>query len=415
MPPTDPAAPWLSRYLRPLPLRSRGAFHLVSAERESDGERCVVVVPGPGSDASLIGAAFAEIARVHALLDDPRIPAVTARGEAEGAPFLELDCDAVIDASEGLRRLADGGRKVPYEAADGFIASLRGALQAAHAARDPRSGAPVCLGRLSLSNVLFSPDGRHHLLGFGRNFPIEKESGALDGLVTIFQAPELWTGSPPSPMGDFAALLLFMRSLMPFVEMKEPLAHLFRGEIGPADLPLIELFQWFDRHVLSQAPPLRPTMAEAIAVSDQIRAALGVTPDPRGFAALVASVIERQERASGAEGDAPRAEPPVLEVDREITWFVGPDGEKRRLGRAPRRILSALIEQHRAEPGAPLSLWTLLEAGWPGEQPVVEAGANRVYVTLARMRSQGLRAVIDRFDDGYRLSPRTVLRLSPQG
>ena len=59
-------------------------------------------------------------------------------------------------------------------------------------------------------------------------------------------------------------------------------------------------------------PPLRPTMAEAIAVSDQIRAALGVTPDPRGFAALVASVIERQERASGAEGDAPRAEPPVL-------------------------------------------------------------------------------------------------------
>ena len=46
----------------------------------------------------------------------------------------------------------------------------------------------------------------------------------------------------------------------------------------------------------------------------------------------------------------------------------------------------------------------------PGERPLAEAGANRVYVALTRLRTMGLRDVIERFEDGYRLSPRAVLR-----
>ncbi len=87
-------------------------------------------------------------------------------------------------------------------------------------------------------------------------------------------------------------------------------------------------------------------------------------------------------------------------------------GERQRLGGALRRVLVALIDRHASTPGAPLSIRDILEAGWPGERPVVEAGANRVYVAIARLRSRGLRDVIDRFEDGYRLAARTTIRAS---
>jgi hypothetical protein len=57
-------------------------------------------------------------------------------------------------------------------------------------------------------------------------------------------------------------------------------------------------------------------------------------------------------------------------------------------------------------------MWELFEAGWPGERPIREAGANRVYVTLARLRQLGLRDVVERFEDGYRIAPQAVIRLA---
>lgn len=407
--------PWLDRYVDPLPIRSRGAFHLVSARRHDDGAAVVVVVPGPSADRSRVALALAEVERVHALVDHAVIPRVSARGEAGGIPYLELACDATLDGVECVRLLADADQRIPYAASDGFIASLRIALQTAHAVIDPATGSPICLGRLSPANLLFSPTGRWYLVGFGRNFPIEKESGAMDGWAPFFQAPELVTGAAATPVGDYTALLLFMRSLLPYVEIVGTLARFIRGEVGPEDLELLELLQWFDRRILGEAPPLRPSIEEAVAVSDRIRALLGVTPDPQLFVTHVASVIEPREEAPTVALGPVDTGSAVLLVGPDAAWFSVAGGERQRLGGALRRILSALIDRHASGPGAPLSIWDILEAGWPGERPVVEAGANRVYVAIARLRTRGLRDVIDRFEDGYRISPGTVIRAAEPG
>lgn len=410
MPPSPSPRPWLDRYVDPLPIRSRGAFHLVSARRHDDGAPRVVVVPGPSAERGRVAAALAEVERVHALVSHPLIPRVTARGEADETPFLELACDATLDGVECVRLLADSDRRIPYAASDGFIASLRVALQAAHAVTDPTTGAPICLGRLSPANLLFSPTGRWYLVGLGRNFPIEKDSGAMDGWAPFFQAPELVTGASPTPVGDYTALLLFMRSLLPFVEITGTLARFLRGEVGPEDFELLGLLQWFDRRILGEAPPLRPSIEEAVAVSDRIRALLGVTPDAELFVAHVASVIEPREEAPSVVVGPRDPRPPTLVVGADVAWFSVAGGERQRLGGALRRVLSALVDRHISQPTASLSIWDILEAGWPGERPVVEAGANRVYVAIARLRTRGLRDVIDRFEDGYRLSPGTVIR-----
>jgi hypothetical protein len=47
----------------------------------------------------------------------------------------------------------------------------------------------------------------------------------------------------------------------------------------------------------------------------------------------------------------------------------------------------------------------LLEAGWPGERVLPDAGANRVYVALATLRKMGLKEVLKSNDSGYFLDP----------
>ena len=72
----------------------------------------------------------------------------------------------------------------------------------------------------------------------------------------------------------------------------------------------------------------------------------------------------------------------------------------------------ALVHAHQAGAGAALTMWDLLEAGWPGERPVQAAGANRVYVSLSRLRQLGLRDLIERYEDGYRIAPGAVVIVS---
>lgn len=70
-----------------------------------------------------------------------------------------------------------------------------------------------------------------------------------------------------------------------------------------------------------------------------------------------------------------------------------------------RRLLTALLEQREQRPGAPLSLASLVEAGWPGERIKAKAARNRVHVALATLRQMGLRPFLLRDNDGYRLAP----------
>lgn len=409
--PPELPAPWLGRYEDLLPVRSRPSFHVVSARRAGSDRRCTVIVPGPSAASSNVEEAFAEIERVHALLDHPRIPRVTARGREGDVPYLELDCESAMDGADLLHLIGDSEEKIRYEAADGFIAGARIALESAHAVTDPFTNRPICLGRLSYSSFLFAPGGRWSLVGFGKNFPVERDTGAPDGRVPSFHATEITSGGAPSPMGDYSALLLLMRSMLPYVQPIGPLARLFRGEILPTDMELFEKLRWFDQHVIGQAPQLRPSMAEAVAVSDRIRELLGVTLDLEGFDAYVAGLIRRQEVPEPMEGALPTTAL-GLTVGPGAAWVAGPDGGRQSLGKAQRRIVKALVDLHLQDPTATLTMWQVFEAGWPGERPIHEAGANRVYVTLTRIRQLGLRDVVDRFDDGYRIAPHAVVRFA---
>ena len=410
VPGPTPSPLWLDRYDDLLPVRSRASFHVVSARRPDQDRRCTVVVPGNRADAAAVEEAFAEIERVHGLFEHPRVPRVTARGKAGDMPYLELGCEAAADGADVVRLIGDSGGKMPYPSADGFVAGARLALAAAHAVTDPRSGRPVCLGRLSYANFLFAPDGRWSLVGFGRNFPIEHDTGTPDGWVASFHAPEVSAGGAPSPMGDYAALLLFMRSMLPFVEAPATLARMLRGELQPTDMELVLKLQWFDQHVLSQPPHLRPSMAEAVAVSDGIRELLGVTIDHEGFDGYVGELLRRQEPQPIEGAVAPGGL--TLTLGPEAQWVAGPGGERQSLGKTQRRIVQALVGLHRERPGATLTMWEVFEAGWPGERPIREAGANRVYVTLARLRQLGLRDLVERFEDGYRIAPQAAVRLA---
>jgi hypothetical protein len=406
--PAGEAGLLLGRYADPLPIRSQGAFQLLSARLAEGERRCVLVVPGPSADVGRVAAALAEIERVHGLIDHPGVPRVAARGEAEGLPYLEFDCDAMIDGGGLQRLLGDAEQLMPYEAADGFIVTLRRILQAAHSRTDPATGRPICLGRISLGNILLNARGQCFLVGFGRNFPLEKDTGVIDGISTHFQAPELSVGAPPSPMGDYVALLLFCRSLLPFIGLPARVRALFGDERRMSDLPLIEAIQWVERHVLHVHPALRPTMAESIAAADRLRAMLGVTPDFATFSAVVSSLVLRSEEPVSVDGHLTPA-PRTLSLGPDACWAAGPDGARCRLTGPLRRLLLALVRRHAERPGEVLTLWDLLEAGWPGERPLPGAGANRVYVTLARLRRLGLRDVLERFDEGYRLSPQIVV------
>lgn len=97
----------------------------------------------------------------------------------------------------------------------------------------------------------------------------------------------------------------------------------------------------------------------------------------------------------------------VMAVDGR--WFTL-DGQTIDLRRrsALRRILAALARAH-VESGEPLDVQALLRAGWLDEQMTPESGRNRVYTAISTLRTEGLKGVLERVDDGYRLSPLTVI------
>src|SRR5688500_9097174 len=59
-----------------------------------------------------------------------------------------------------------------------------------------------------------------------------------------------------------------------------------------------------------------------------------------------------------------------------------------------RRIVTALVRQHRSSPGTSMTAPELVAAGWPGERMLPCAAANRLYVALATLRSLGMRGCL---------------------
>ena len=101
--------------------------------------------------------------------------------------------------------------------------------------------------------------------------------------------------------------------------------------------------------------------------------------------------------------DAPEATHD-LQVAHDATWFELPDEERVDLKRrkALRLILAELVQRYRDEPGQGMSMYELIEVGWPDENLDLESGTNRVRAAIHTLRSLGLRGFLVNLD-GYML------------
>jgi predicted ATPase/Tfp pilus assembly protein PilF len=97
----------------------------------------------------------------------------------------------------------------------------------------------------------------------------------------------------------------------------------------------------------------------------------------------------------------------ALLLGSDAQWFRPPGGEYVDLRRrkSARRIMRALADHHSQDPGIAMSTDALVEAGWPGESMVADAGINRVHVALNQLRKMGLKECLSRNADGYLLEP----------
>jgi hypothetical protein len=103
----------------------------------------------------------------------------------------------------------------------------------------------------------------------------------------------------------------------------------------------------------------------------------------------------------------------ALTVSTDGTWFQLPDDTVVSVERwrPLQRVLARLAAERDGQPGRPLSVEALVDAGWPGERMLARAGATRVYTAIASLRRLGLRDVLLSTDDGYLLAPAVALEL----
>lgn len=140
----------------------------------------------------------------------------------------------------------------------------------------------------------------------------------------------------------------------------------------------------------------------------------GLTPPPEASEVLRAapSALRRLASRSFPVGGASNA----LLVSTDGARFRRPGSSSwvdlgRR--RSQRLLLDALTRKRLEHPGVALDIDALLAAGWPGENVVPAARANRVHVALNGLRSCGLADIIERTSVGYRFDPLVpVLRVS---
>ena len=130
----------------------------------------------------------------------------------------------------------------------------------------------------------------------------------------------------------------------------------------------------------------------------------------------VALRVLRRELGRPIPGGGPTSARGALVVADEAREVRVPSGIVISLAqrRAPRLILARLLEEREKKPGAVLGVEELLDAGWPGERVLAEAGASRVYVALGTLRKLGLRDVLLSRDGGYLLDPRIAIVRVPE-
>lgn len=131
-------------------------------------------------------------------------------------------------------------------------------------------------------------------------------------------------------------------------------------------------------------------------------ASSGLHSDVREAAGLLAWTL-------AAKGARPDGLPRVLWIGEGVRWFRTQDGERVELARHPvlSRLLSSLLDSHRADPAGTLGTDEIVSRVWPAERFAdADSGRNRLWVLVNKLRKLGLDSALERAGAGYRLDPR---------
>lgn len=364
----------------------------------ADGGAPVTLVRPVGRVGPAAEAALRRVVHAHEATGHPRVPPARLVKVGSGRQLaVELDAPATTDGAVVMRRLVDAQSRLTYAQADSFVASVREVMRRAHA-MTLGDQAPLTFGRLSYGNVIVGEDGAWWLVGLGHNVATDRLDGSLATDEAVFAAPEVALGAAASPSSDFVATLILKRAVVHLVEVPEVITRAFAGNADADAERIAELAFWFERCVAGELPGRRPPLAEVEARVEEFAALVGQGRDPEGLERALAQHADPLQRLH------PR---PAyhLELGPEGAWARLGNGERIVLGGAHGRVLAALAMAR----NEPVSTARLGAAGWPGEKMVPRAAANRVYVTVHKLRSLGLGEHIQRVDGGYRLEGVTLV------
>ncbi len=224
-------------------------------------------------------------------------------------------------------------------------------------------------------------------------------------------APEVAAGVAPTPGADSYALTLFLRAQMAFVELPAVFLRVLSGAPldGDADAAVMQLYLVSKVQSLA-AQPSEPPQRRGDPWRWRVAAVAGARLGARRGRLLLRGSrrpsLSDAQRLPDAVPD-PTNPTPAIRVGQDGQWLETPNGMRHDLGtrRPLRRLLLALATARREQVGSTLSIEQLLQAGWPGENPLPEAGSNRVYVAVSTLRKLGLGESLQRWDGGYRLDP----------
>lgn len=393
-------------------LEAAGALHCANGDRSSEG-RVRTMIAAAYYNEDRLEEASAQLETALALQreqqDKPfEAMSVTSAGIVALARGEHTLARALLDEAVVLHReMADRHWEAVTRGYLGALALDRGELDAARAALTP---AAAILAELGVH--------RAEAIALGHLGHTAALQGGLDEASSHYRAALAWhrltspdyeglvlaaLGAVAALRGDVAsALAVFERAETALAEYHRPS---FRAAVtlGRALIDVAEAQRAFAHGDLPRTEEHELRAREAVERATSEGASCSV--DARAIRRLVDGALGRLEASKASA--ARRKSPSALVVHPDGRWFRAPGAAAiTDLGKRASlmRLLRAFVER-RAAGGDELAVTELLEAGWPGERVLAEAGQERVYTAIATLRRMGLRNVIARGERGYRLDP----------
>jgi serine/threonine protein kinase len=247
---TDDAHIGRYRILRRLEMNSISEMVLAVTDGAFGFERAVIIkrlLPHAKADPTR-ARSFGREASAYARLTHPAIVRLYDFFTVDEMPAMVLEHVEGVSLQTLMEALRERGEKLPITAALYVGTRIFAALSAAHAAREPASGAfaPVIHRDVSPGNVRLGCDGEVKLANFGfaklvgtagTDTNLEAPKGTLG-----YMAPEQLLGGPVSPRADVYAGALLLRELLSgepaFVRGKEVYVDYLQSMAKPSLAPI---------------------------------------------------------------------------------------------------------------------------------------------------------------------------------